>query len=213
MPNRHPQCVASLNRPRRGRPLGIVRAAAPSASSVEQAQAVRRASGPCLGGCPVLQPQVGQDLLDDLRVLDGGDDLHPPTAVLALLNVDREHVLQTPRPVHPHRRGRPAHCGTLGLRDALITPRHDLGAQAMNLKRYISRFRAKSVFTGANRDKRVIQVMLRRSNPGRIARGGETLGYGAMASGLAPDLPLGDWMGLSSDAVSVARSVRRADAY
>src|SRR5665213_1975215 len=90
MPNRHPQCVASLNRPRRGWPLDLCKqAAAASAVLLEQAQTLRRSPGQGLTDrpLPLLQAQVTQDLLDDLGVLDGRDDQHPTAALAALLNV------------------------------------------------------------------------------------------------------------------------------
>jgi len=48
--------------------------------SLEQAQTLRRSPGQCLTGrtLPLLQAQVAQDLLDDLRVLDGRDGRDDP---------------------------------------------------------------------------------------------------------------------------------------
>ena len=51
-----------------------------------------------LGG--VIEAQVFQNLLDDGRVLDRGDDAHLAATSFALLHVDRKYVLQALGPGH-----------------------------------------------------------------------------------------------------------------
>ncbi|SER45187.1 Uncharacterised protein [Pseudomonas luteola] len=53
-----------------------------------------------------IQPQVGEDLLDDLPLEDGCDDLQfPGAAVRAVLHVDVEDALEKPRPADAVRPG------------------------------------------------------------------------------------------------------------
>ena len=99
--------------------------------AVEQSGVARGSAGPRLAGWALLEPQVLQDPLDHLRILDAGDDPHPSAAALALLDLDREHPLQALRPAHPCRRRRPTLLGSSPALARLIpgfiaAPRHDL---------------------------------------------------------------------------------------
>ena len=104
--------------------------------AVEQSGVARGSAGPRLAGWALLEPQVLQDPLDHLRILDAGDDPHPSAAALALLDLDREHPLQALRPAHPCRRRRPTLLGSSPALARLIAgfiaaPRHDPCAPAM----------------------------------------------------------------------------------
>src|SRR5690606_31210814 len=76
----------------------------PSPSSSNQARLPRRRPRPERQfGLVMLRRhalQVRQDLRDDLRLLDAGDDLELAAATGAALDLDAEHALQAPRPVH-----------------------------------------------------------------------------------------------------------------
>jgi len=48
----------------------------------------------------VLSLQMGENLLDDRRIFDAGNDPHRPTAGTAGFNVDVEHPFQALRPGH-----------------------------------------------------------------------------------------------------------------
>ena len=48
----------------------------------------------------VLSLQMGENLLNDHRVVDAGDDPHRPAAFPAGLDIDIEHPLETLRPAH-----------------------------------------------------------------------------------------------------------------
>ncbi len=75
--------------------------------------------------------EVLENLADQLRVLNTGDDLQRPAAVLAGLDVDVEDALQALRPTHGHV---PRGCPRLFLRRAVCATelgRHDPRSQAM----------------------------------------------------------------------------------
>jgi hypothetical protein len=77
--------------------------------------------------------EVFENLADQLRVLNTGDDLQRPAAVLAGLDVDVEDALQALRPTHGHV---PRGCPRLFLRRAVCATelgRHDPRSQAMSL--------------------------------------------------------------------------------
>jgi hypothetical protein len=47
-------------------------------------------------------PQGREDLRDELRLLNAGDDLEPTAAARTALDLNAEHALQAPRPAHRH---------------------------------------------------------------------------------------------------------------